>query len=195
MPKIHIRKYVLNIALLFAATLLTYILWNAALEKAYANLLVFSSNSVLSITGSDTHLTHKEEDGVATFRVHIIIDSQHASYPQKVQTLLLPAVMLIAWQIFTAFYRKRKQVLASAFLILFVFMALQIIFMLLLTAYYTSAVAEYIYDVMLDTFYIIALGIIILDYIRYPFQLKEWFSFKSKEQPHERKQKRSAHNT
>ncbi len=180
MNMLHMRKFVLNIALLFIATLLTTVLWYAVLEKAYAHVLVFSSNTVLSIGGRDSHITLEKEDGVDTFRAHTIIDGKHANYPQKLQTLLLPAVMVIAWQLFTIFYRKRKQILISASSTIGVFLAFQVIFMLLLTAYYTSSFAQYVYDVMLDAFYIIALGIIILDYIRYPLRLKEGLSFRSR---------------
>ncbi len=174
------RKYFLNIGFLFVATLLTTLLWYAVLEQGYANLLVFTTNSVLNVSGRDSNIILEQEDGVATFRVHTVIDGQHANYPQEVQTLLLPAVMLIAWQLFAAFLRKRKQLLLSASTTIGLFIALQVIFLLLLTAYYTSSVAQYVYDVMLDTFYIIALGIIILDYIRYPLRLREGLIFRSK---------------
>ncbi len=174
------RKFLLNIGLLFVATLLTTLLWYAGLEKGYAHVLVFSTNSVLSVSGRDSHITLEKEDGVDTFRVYTTIDGQQANYPQKMQTLLLPAVMVIAWQLFTSFFRSRKQILHSASTTIGIFLGLQIIFMLLLTAYYTSSIAQYMYDVMLDTFYIIALGIIILDYIRYPLRLREGLIFRSK---------------
>ncbi len=174
------RKFFINIGFLFAATLLTTFLWYAGLEKGYAHLLVFSTNSVLNVSGRDSHITLEKEDGVDTFRAHTVIDGQRANYPQKLQTLLLPAVMLIAWQLFTSFFRSRKQILHSASTTIGIFLALQIIFLLLLTAYYSSSVAKYVYDVMLDSFYIIALGIIILDYIRYPLRLREGLIFRSK---------------
>ncbi len=174
------RNFFLNIGFLFVATLLTTLLWYAGLERGYARLLVFTTNSVLSVSGRDSHITLEKEDGVDTFRVHTIMDGQRANYPQKVQTLLLPAVMVIAWQLFTVFFRNRRQVLVSASTTIGLFLALQIIFLLLLTAYYSSSVAKYVYDVMLDTFYIIALGIIILDYIRYPLRLREGLIFRSK---------------
>lgn len=175
------RKFLLNIGLLFVATLLTTLLWYAGLEKAYAHVLVFSTNSALSVTGRDSSITLSKEDGVDTFRVHTIIDDQHVNYPQAMQTLLLPAVMVIAWQLFAALFRKRKQILFSGSTTIGIFLGLQIVFMLLLTAYYTSSIAQYVYNVMLDTFYIIALAIIILDYIRYPLRLRESPVFKSKE--------------
>ncbi len=174
------RKIILNILLLLAATLVTTILWYAVLEKAYAHALVFSTNTVLSIGGRDSYITLEKEDGVDTFRVHTFIDGHRAKYPQKIQTLLLPAVMVIAWQLFTAFYRNRKQILTSAFLAIGVFLAFQVVFMLLLTAYYTSSIGHYLYDMMRDAFYIFALGIIILDYIRYPLQLNEGVKYQKR---------------
>ena len=157
-----------RIGLFLAASLVITALWFSGMEVVYARVLVFSTNTVLGIAGSDTSISVEEEDGGHLFRVHRLIDGQRANYPQKFETLLLPTVMIFAWLVFSAFYRGRKQALVSAGITIGAFLALQIIFLLLLTAYYTSGAAKYIYDVMLDSFYIIAMGIVIIDYVREP---------------------------
>ena len=157
-----------RIGLFLAVSLVITALWFSGMEIVYARVLVFSTNTVLEIAGSNTSISVKEEDGGHLFRVHKIIDGRRANYPQKFETLLLPTVMIFAWLVFSAFYRGRKQALVSAGINVGAFMALHIIFLLLLTAYYTSGAAKYIYDVMLDSFYIIAMGIVIIDYVRDP---------------------------
>jgi hypothetical protein len=164
----NIPKILRRIGLFLAVSLVITTLWFSGLEVVYARVLVFSTNTVLSVAGSESGIRIEEEDNGYIFRVHRIIDGRQANYPQKFETLLLPTVMILAWLTFSAFYRKGKQVLVSAGTTIGAFLALQIIFLLLLTAYYTSGAAKYFYDVMLDSFYIIAMGIIILDYVREP---------------------------
>ncbi len=164
----NIPKILRRIGLFLAVSLVITVLWFSGMEVVYARVLVFSTNTVLNIAGSDSSIRVDKDDQGHLFRVHRLIDGQRASYPQKFETILLPTVMIFAWLIFAAFYRRRKQALISAGITFGSFLALQAIFLLLLTAYYTSGAAKYIYDVMLDSFYIIAMGIIIIDYVRDP---------------------------
>ena len=164
----NIPKILRRIGLFLAASLVITVLWFSGAEVVYARVLVFSTNTVLNVAGSDSSIRIEEEDGGHLFRVHRLIDGRRANYPQKFETLLLPTVMIFAWLVFSAFYRGRKQALVSAGITTGAFLALQITFLLLLTAYYTSGAAKYIYDVMLDSFYIIAMGIVIIDYVREP---------------------------
>ncbi len=131
-------------------------------------LLVFSTNTTLSVFGRESHIRIEKEDNSNVFRVYTVMDGNRANYPQGFETLMLPAVMVLAWQAFALFYRKRRQSINSAISTIGLFLLFQMFFLLLLTAYYTSDAARYIYDVMMDMFYIIALLIIIVDYIRFP---------------------------
>lgn len=169
----NIRHMIRTAALFLLSTLVIMSLWINGLEVAYAHVIVFSTNSVLNIAGSDAEITIEKEDGVNIFRVRRIIEGNLANYPQKFETLLLPFVSILAWQVFSAFYRKRRQSIKSAGINILMFIALQTCFLLLLTIYYTSVVARYVYDTMLDSFYITAIAIIIIDYIRYPILLKK----------------------
>ncbi len=167
------RLIIRSVTLFIITTMVFMSLWLNGLEVAYARVIVFSANSVLSIAGSESNITIEKEDDGHFFRVRRLIDGKWANYPQMFDTLLLPFVMILSWQVFSAFYRKQKHFLRSAGINIFFFLALQTCFLLLLTVYYTSSVSKYLYDVMLDSFYIIAMGIIIIDYIRYPLLTKK----------------------
>ena len=157
-----------KIALLIASILIVATLWFVGAEVIYARVMTFASNVVLSIGGSDTHLTVDREDGEDIFRVHTEMDDQEASYPQKIQTLLYPTIIVLSWQVFVAFISGARATLRSGKWNLGLFFAFQVLFLLLLTAYYTSPVAAFIYDMMLESFYVIAVVIIIIDNIRHP---------------------------
>ncbi len=161
-------KTIKKIALLLAITLLTTLLWFAGMETIYARLLAFSANTALTITGRESNIKVEKENNTAYFLVHTRVDGRRANYPQNFETLLLPAVMIIAWQVFSLLYRSRNQSLRSAATTIGIFLLLQVIFLLLLTAYYSSGLAKYLYDVLMDTFYVVALILIIIDYVRYP---------------------------
>ena len=62
---------------------------------------------------------------------------------------------------------NRKSAIISLVINVGVFMLVQIVFLLLLTGYYTSDIQQYIFTIMLDTFYIVALILIIKDNILY----------------------------
>lgn len=162
------RKVYHKIIFLISITIITTVLWYAGLEVLYARVVASSANMVLTVSGRDSHIKVEEENGVDLFRVYTVINGRSAHYPQKFETLLLPAVMIIAWQLFVSFFLNRKQLLISAALNLGLFLFIHIIFLMLLTAYYTSGFAKLMYDAMMDSFYIIALILIIIDYIRQP---------------------------
>lgn len=170
---INIRKATRSVVLFLLITLAITTLWFAGFEVVYARVLVFTTNTTLTIAGSESQISVNKNDDGHFFKVQRLIDGRRANYPQKFENFLLPAVMVFAWLIFSAFYRQRKHALKSAGITAGVFIALQTVFLLLLTVYYTSNIARYIYDIMLDSFYIIAMGIIIIDYIRHPIALKK----------------------
>jgi hypothetical protein len=60
-----------------------------------------------------------------------------------------------------------KQSARSAIENIIIFYAIQLIYVLLLTAYYNSATIKFIYDLLIDSFYIIALFLIVKDSFKY----------------------------
>lgn len=157
------KKRIKKVAFLLIATLVITVLWFAGMQHVYARALTFTTNAVLSVTGSTSNIQVEKQDDVHIFQVYKIIDDKQAKYPQKYGILLLPTVMIFAWILFVPFFRKSKAAMRSSIILLTIFMFIQVIFLLLLTSYYTSATASFFYDVMMDGFYIIALGIIIVD--------------------------------
>ncbi len=157
-----------KIGILLAASVVVAALWFVGLEGIYARVLVFFTNTLLDIAGSETTLSLTIEEGERVFRVRTQIDGNWGSYPQRLQTLLLPTVMVLAWQLFSAFFIDRKRALKSSGLNIGLFVIFHIIFLLLLTGYHTSRVAHFFYIVFMDSFYIVGLLIILVDNIRNP---------------------------
>ncbi len=172
--KQYIGKISHKIFILIGISLITTVLWFVGMEVMYARLLTFSTNTILTVSGKDSTIRVEQADGHDLFRVYTEFDGRGAHYPQNFETLLLPAVMIIAWLLFTFLLRSKKQSLQSTMLTFGLFFSIQVFFLLLLTAYYSSGIAKYMYNTMMDSFYIIALILIIIDYIRYPvFQTRQ----------------------
>lgn len=166
------KDLIKKLAILVAASLLMALLWFSGLEKIYARVLVFSTNTVMGIAGSDTEISVEQQNGTFYFRVTNEIQGQRGTFLQKFGSLLIPVVMIFAWQIFTAFYLKRNKALKSFGVNFGIFFAFQILFLLLLTGFHTSSASRYIYEMFLDSFYIVALAIILIDNFRNPIFLK-----------------------
>ena len=160
-----------KIILLLVISVLIFTAWQAGLETAYTKVLVVTTNFSLDIVKNDTHIElEKKEgtDGSYQFRVFTRIDGRKGNYPQEPGTLLQPFVIVLSWQIFLFFVLKRKTAWQSLGVNVGIFLLIQIIFLILLTGYYSSTVQQYIFTMMLDSFYIIALTLIIKDNMLYP---------------------------
>lgn len=157
-----------KIGILLGASVFVAVLWFSGLEMVYARVLVFSTNVVIGVSGSDKDIQIENQDGTKQFRVFTTRNGQRGSYPQQFGSLLIPVVMIFAWQLFTAFYLKRRRALSSSGINFGIYFAIQIVFMLLLTSIHTSSAARFIYQLFLDSFYIVALAIIIVDNFRNP---------------------------
>lgn len=162
-----------KILLLLAASLIISALWFSGLETIYARVLTFSSNVVLHVGGRDSRLAIEKDAGTYYFRVNTRFDGRKAHYTQVFGSLLIPTVMILAWQSFSAFYLSREKALKATFFNLGILFSVQILFLLLLTLYHSSSLAKYIYDMMMGSFYIFALVLIIIDNFRNPFFLNK----------------------
>jgi len=160
-----------KIILLLLISVLVFAAWQAGLETAYAKVLVVTTNLSLKIVKTETHIEFEEKegtDGLYRFRVFTVIDGREGNYPQEPGTLLQPFVIVLSWQIFLFFVLKRKAAWKSLGVNTGIYLLVQIIFLILLTGYYSSPVQQYIFTMMLDSFYIIALTLIIKDNMIYP---------------------------
>jgi hypothetical protein len=160
----------------FLYLLLVFAGWQAGFETVYAKLVVGTTNAVVGVVKADTHIeiekTTQYEAGYQ-FKVFTRINGRKASYPQEPGSLLQPFVIILSWQIFLFFVLKRKSALQSLLVNFGLFILIQVIFMILLTGYYNSDVQQYIYTMMMDSFYIIALVFVIKDYMLYPVFVKK----------------------
>jgi hypothetical protein len=159
------KKYI-NILIVLVASGLLLILWFNGFSWVYAQMLRFGAN-VLLIFSSDTQVGLKLTDGAPTFVVQTIIDGKKGSYPQKADLILLPFIMILTWQILLFFNLPRKYAIRSALENIIAFYLIQMIYVMLLTSYYNSGTVKFLYDLLLDSFYIIALFLIVKDAFKY----------------------------
>ncbi len=160
------QKKIINILIVIVASGLLLILWFNGFAYLYAQMLKLGAN-ILLLFSSDTHVGLKLVENAPTFIVDTIIDGKKGSYPQKADLILLPFIMILTWQILLFFNLPLKQAIRSAIENILIFYIIQLIYVLLLTAYYNSATIKFIYDLLMDSFYIIALFLIVKDSFKY----------------------------
>lgn len=145
------------------------VIWLLGAEVVYARIMAFVSNVLLSLAGSSSSIAVQKEAGEYLFRVHFMMDGQEGTLSQQIQTLLFPTIIVLSWQVFVTIISGWRQCLRSAQMNIGAFFAFQVLFLLLLTAYHTSDIAAFIYDILMESFYVmIAVVIIIFDNIRFP---------------------------
>jgi hypothetical protein len=160
------QKTYINILIVIGASLLLLVLWFNGLDYVYAQMLRLGANIALVFTG-DTNIGLRMTDGSPEFIVKTLLDGRKGSYPQKADLILLPFIMILTWQVLMFFNLPFRQARRSAIENIAAFYVFQLIFLLLLTSYYSSGTAKFIYDLLMDSFYIIALFLIVKDSFRY----------------------------
>lgn len=162
-----IKSNILKVLIIIAITLAVYVLWQVRLEPVYAKILSGGTNVILSIVKTDTKIEVEKENDSYQFRVHTLIDSRKGSYPQLFGSLLQPFVIILSWQLFLFFVIRPKLAMKIMGVNLGIFYVMHMLFLILLTGYYTSELQKYIYVMMMDSFYIIAIVLVIKDTMRY----------------------------
>lgn len=157
-----------KIAILVTASVLISILWFNGLEKVYGHILVFTTNTIVGIGSSQTAIKVETADNDLVFRVTTIIDGKRGSYPQRAQSLLLPAVIVLSWIPLLFFSLPAKQAAKQGAFDFGLFLLFQVLFMILLTFYYNSELAKYLFHLMMEAFYVFAVIVIIKDSYKYP---------------------------
>lgn len=160
------QKKFINILIVIGASGILLILWFNGLDWLYAQLLRIGAN-ILLLFSSDTQVGLKLVEDSPTFIVDTIVNGRKGSYPQKADLILLPFIMILTWQILLFFNLTRKQAVRSAIENILIFYIIQLIYVLLLTAYYDSKTIKFVYDLLMDSFYIIALFLIVKDAFKY----------------------------
>lgn len=157
-----------KILILLASILLVTAAWFSGTEALYARLMTSATNVTLMGSGSEVRIALEKDNGDLLFRVHTFVGDKRASFPQYVQSLLYPTILVLAWLVFLLFTMGWRHSLRSAKWNLLPFFILHIIFLLLLTGYHFKPTARFFFDILLESFYVIALALIIIDNIRYP---------------------------
>lgn len=158
----------IKIVALIAITALAFTAWKYGLENIYAKILAVGANPVLSIVKKDTRIEVEKENTTYQFRVRTVIDGRRGSFPQAFGSILQPFVILLSWQIFLFLSLRWKQALQSLGLNFILFGGFQIFFLIMLTGYYTSATQKFIFEMLIDTFYVVAIVLVIKDNMLYP---------------------------
>jgi len=159
-----------KIILLIAISMLIFGAWEMGMEKIYEKALVSVTNGALHVIKKDTRLTLEKIDNKDSyqFRVYTRVQGRMGNYPQETGGLMEPFVIVLSWQLFLFFLIKRKSAFKLLGINVGIFVAMQMLFLIFLTGYYNSSIQQYLFDMMLDNFYIIALILVIKDNMIYP---------------------------
>lgn len=159
-----------KIIVLFLISVLVFVGWQYGLENTYTKILVGATNTCLGILTNDTHIELEKkspQSNMYQFRIYTIVDGRKGNYPQDTGGILQPFVIILSWQIFLFLAIKRRDAFISLGANIGIFLIIQILFLIMLTNYYSSTVQQYLFTMMMDSFYIIALILIIKDNILY----------------------------
>ncbi len=169
MKLLNVLKSTKNkIIFLFILSFLVFALWQTGLERIYQKSLVNSTNFVLKIVKKDTFIKLEENKNQETiFKIYTKIKGRRASFPQKSGGLNEPFVIILAWQLFLFFVLNTKTAVKLAIINMLIFYFIQILLLIFLTGYYSSKAQQFIFDMMTDNFYIVALILVIKDNILY----------------------------
>ncbi len=160
-----------KIILLLLISIFVFIFWRSGFETVYARVLTGTTNYFLNIAKKDTHIElerNKEKEGLYQFRIYTIIGDKIGNYPQETGSILHPFVIILSWQIFLFFVLNRRSLLKTLWINMGIFIFIQIFFLIMLTGYYNSKVQQFLYTVLIDSFYVIALVLVIKDNMLFP---------------------------
>ncbi len=159
-----------KILLLIVISMAIFGAWEMGMERFYEKALVGASNVVLKVVKNDTRI-ELEKNGIGDsyqFRVYTRIDGKKGNYPQETGGLLEPFVIVLSWQLFLFFVLNSKSAAKLLGINVTVFVFFQLLFLIFLSNYYSSAIQQFLFDMMLDNFYIVALILVIKDNMLYP---------------------------
>ncbi len=165
-----ITSNIIKTIFLIIISIVVFGAWELGLENVYEETLVEITNDALSVLKKDTRidLEKKQNSDAYQFRVRTRIQGRMGSYRQETGGLMEPFVIVLSWQLFLFLVLKFKSALKLLIINLTIFLFLQVIFLFFLTGYYNSIIQQFLFDMMLDNFYIIALILVIKDSILYP---------------------------
>jgi len=161
------QKKIINAIIIIASSALLIILWFIGFNGIYARILTWGTNLFL-LPWPDSNISVELQNGNPIFIVQTYFEDKGVgTYPQEAKLLILPVIMVWTWQILMFFNLSLKKALRSFAENFGIFYLAQVLFLLLLINYYQSNTAKYIYELLMDSFYIIALFLIVKDALKY----------------------------
>lgn len=142
------------------------LIWTMGLNWVYAKFIAFLANVFLFFS-SDTTLKVDEHLGELSFIVETLIKGKKGTFPQAAGLIILPFIMMLTWQILLFLNIQWRKALRSTIENLSVFIAIQVIYLLILTGYYNSGTDKFFFHLLIDSFYIIGLFLIVKDAVRF----------------------------
>ncbi len=163
----HLKSNKLKITTLVGITMVVFAIWQLGFEKYHAKFILTSANVLYKITGSKKFFEFEKIDGKSYFWAHTIVEGRKAKFNQKIGSVLQPTVMILAWQLFLFLVMAWRKALRLLLVNLGAFVILQVVFLLQLMGYHTSATQRFLYEFFISSFYVIALVFIIKDQYLY----------------------------
>lgn len=158
---------IFKFAVLVAITLTMFVFWQNGFEAVYARFLTAGTNMLLNIASRHSYIAVDLVNNTYHFGVTVPLEDGTGYFSQTFGSMLQPTVIIFAWQMFLFVVLKWRSA-AQSFVVNFsVLYILQLIFLTLLTGYYDSSVMRFIYEMLMDTFYIFTLVLIIKDNFLY----------------------------
>ncbi len=162
-----------KIILLLLISILIFAGWKSGIEVVYARALVATTNVCLKMAKKDTHLAFEKTATYYEFKIDTQSDGRNFSYPLETGSWMQPFVIVLSWQIFLFFVLKRRLAFRSLGVNVGIFLLLQTIFMIFMTGYFSSTTQLVFCYILFDIFSVVAVILVIKDYLLYPVFTKK----------------------
>ena len=161
-----------KIILLVLISIVVFVIWHIGLETVYIKTVTGISNFTIGMFEDNTRIELTKENGLYHFDVFTYMQGREITYPQEIGSSMQPFIIVLSWQIFLFFVQNRKRAFKSLAINFLIYIAIQVFYLYMLTNFYTSAFAKFMFQLMMDSFYIVAVILVIKDYMIYSFRKK-----------------------
>ena len=165
----------LNILIIVVTVSILYLVWGFGLEKLYAHLLQGGVNLCYIFKGDIFAETKEMGEKIFFFLYY-----DNSGWKEPLETIVLPLIVLIGWQIFVLFHVPLKPGLKVAGRNFLIFYTIQVLFLLLLYGLKSSELAMFLFRLLKNSFGIIVLFMIIWDIYDLDISFKNKPSFNKK---------------
>ncbi|MCF8235555.1 MAG: hypothetical protein K9G67_14875 [Bacteroidales bacterium] len=159
-----------KIILLVLISVVVFVIWHIGLETVYIKTLTGVSNFTIRMFEDNTRIELTKESGVYHFDIYTYMQGREITYPQEIGSSMQPFIIILSWQIFLFFVQNRKRAFRSLGINFLIYLTVQVFYLFMLTDFYTSGFAKFMFQLMMDSFYIVAVILVIKDYMIYNFR-------------------------